>query len=183
MPVDSRLKPRSPPAHRLRRAFRCGFESRRPHPRGARPCARLEGWPLLHALCPSFDTLAEFLIGPRGACHRARIRATRRRGPGGKLLQDEVRILHGLPGVTKTYISDPAARCARVLHESFAQQRAWGTPDARCTRSLACESRKHTSVITTGSPETPGAPTRNGFNGLLRALPGDELVLSPSSAD
>src|ERR1700716_530424 len=41
----------------------------------------------------------------------------------------------------------------------------------------------HTSVVTTGPPESPGIPTRNGFNGLSRALPGDEFVLSPSSAD
>jgi hypothetical protein len=51
-------------------------------------------------------------------------------------------------------------------------------PGAQCTRSLACESKKHTSVITTGSPETPGAPTRNGFNGFLRALPGDRLFVT-----
>jgi hypothetical protein len=59
----------------------------RPHPRAARPCARLEGWPLVRASCPSFETLAEFSIGPRGACHRARIRATRWRGSGGNLLR------------------------------------------------------------------------------------------------
>ena len=33
------------------------------------------------------------------------------------------------------------------------------------------------------STGTPGIPARNGFNGLFRALPGDEFVLSPSSAD
>src|SRR3954452_20705504 len=33
-----------------------------------------------------------------------------------------------------------AARCARVMHECFAQrERAWGMPGAQCTRSLACE--------------------------------------------
>jgi hypothetical protein len=32
---------------------------------------------------------------------------------------------------------------------------------------------KHTSVVTTGSPETPGLPCANGFNGFLRALPGE----------
>jgi hypothetical protein len=36
----------------------------------------------------------------------------------------------------QTRIRIPAARCARVVHESFAQQRAWGMPGARCTRSL-----------------------------------------------
>jgi hypothetical protein len=41
----------------------------------------------------------------------------------------------------------------------------------------------HTSVVTTGPPGSPSIPARNGFNGLFRALPGDEFVLSPSSAD
>src|SRR5215211_1438649 len=46
-------------------------------------------------------------------------------------------------------------------------------PGARCTRSLACEScREHTSIVTVGSPDSPGIPARNGFNGFLRALPG-----------
>ena len=31
-------------------------------------------------------------------------------------------------------------------------------PGARRTRSLACEVKKHTSVVTTGSPERPGIP-------------------------
>ncbi|MDB5639543.1 MAG: hypothetical protein JWP51_4451 [Bradyrhizobium sp.] len=38
--------------------------------------------------------------------------------------------------------------------------------------------RKHTSVVTTGPPDQPGAPARNGFNGFLRALPGDRLVVT-----
>jgi len=38
-------------------------------------------------------------------------------------------------------------------------------------------------VVTTSTPETPGIPARNGFNGFLRALPGDEFVLSPSLMD
>src|SRR3977135_364439 len=70
----------------------------------------------------------------------------------------------------------PAARCARAVHEFFAQQRAWGMPGARCTRSLVCSVLvEHTSVVTTGPPESPGIPARNGFNGFLRALPGDRL--------
>jgi hypothetical protein len=77
----------------------------------------------------------------------------------------------------------PRGASARVVPKPSAPERAWGMPGARCTRSLACEIRKHTSVVTTGSPETPSIPARNGFNGLFRALPGDEFVLSPSSAD
>ena len=55
-------------------------------------------------------------------------------------------------------------------------------PGARCTRSLACKMKKHTSIVTTVAPETPGIPARNGFNGFLRTLPGDRAFLSPSSA-
>ena len=51
-------------------------------------------------------------------------------------------------------------------------------PGARRTRSLACECEtKHTSVVTARSPESPGIPARNGFNGLFRALPGERIRL------
>src|ERR1700731_3249760 len=56
-------------------------------------------------------------------------------------------------------------------------------PDARCTRSLVCKEWWHTSVATTSTPGSPGIPARNGFNSLLRALPGDRAFLSPSSAE
>jgi hypothetical protein len=42
-----------------------------------------------------------------------------------------------------------------------------------CTRSLACERKKHTSVVTTGTPDRPGIPCASGFNGFLRALLGE----------
>jgi hypothetical protein len=35
-------------------------------------------------------------------------------------------------------------------------------------------------VFTTGPPKHSGTPCANGFNGLLRALPGDRAFLSPS---
>ena len=37
--------------------------------------------------------------------------------------------------------------------------------------------------VTTSTPESPGIPARNGFNGFLRALPGDRALLPPSFAD
>src|SRR3954454_7077480 len=37
-------------------------------------------------------------------------------------------------------------------------ERAQGMPGARCARSLACKMKKHTSVVTTVTPETPGIP-------------------------
>src|ERR1700674_636071 len=54
-----------------------------------------------------------------------------------------------------------AARCARVMQASFPsrEQRAQGMPGARCARSLACKIKfKHTSIVTTVTPETPGIP-------------------------
>jgi len=37
-------------------------------------------------------------------------------------------------------------------------QRAQGMPGAGCARSLACEIKKHTSVVTTVTPGSPGIP-------------------------
>jgi hypothetical protein len=56
-------------------------------------------------------------------------------------------------------------------------------PGAQCTRSLVC------AVVVQDAHEysqrshrkSPGIPARNGFNGFLRALPGDRAFLSPSS--
>src|ERR1700730_11980080 len=44
-----------------------------------------------------------------------------------------------------------------------------------------CAKVESTGVEATGTPESPGIPARNGFNGLFRALPGDRAFLSPSS--
>jgi hypothetical protein len=38
-----------------------------------------------------------------------------------------------------------------------------------------CKCSKHT-VVTTGTPEITRLSPRNGFNGFLRALPGDEFL-------
>ena len=54
-------------------------------------------------------------------------------------------------------------------------------PGARCTRSLACKIKKHTSIVTTVTPETPGIPYAMVYD-LYRALPGDRALLSPSQA-
>src|ERR1019366_7706383 len=49
--------------------------------------------------------------------------------------------------------------------------------------SRANDETKHTSIVTTGPPRSPGIPARNGFNGFLRALPGDRALLPPSLAN
>ena len=54
-------------------------------------------------------------------------------------------------------------------------------PGTRCTRSPCAKVIAHGSHHE--STGIPGIPARNGFNGLFRALPGDEFFLSPSSAD
>src|SRR5438067_5969890 len=46
-----------------------------------------------------------------------------------------------------------AGRFARLKH-----QRAQGMPGAQCARSLACKIKKHTSIVTTVTPVTPGIP-------------------------
>jgi hypothetical protein len=46
------------------------------------------------------------------------------------------------------------------------------------TRSLVCENKKHTSVVTTVTPEPPRHSPRNGFNGLLRDLLGEPGFLA-----
>ena len=44
-------------------------------------------------------------------------------------------------------------------------------PGARRTRSLACENKKHTSVVTTGKAGSTDIPCATVY-GLWRALPG-----------
>ncbi len=44
-------------------------------------------------------------------------------------------------------------------------------PGARRARGLACEIKKHTSMVTTVTPDSSGHSPRNGFNGYF--------VLSP----
>jgi hypothetical protein len=51
------------------------------------------------------------------------------------------------------------------MHASFISnispsehQRAQGMPGVQCARSLACEMKKHTSVVTTVTPVSPGIP-------------------------
>jgi hypothetical protein len=50
-------------------------------------------------------------------------------------------------------------------------------PGARCTRSLVCSVLVAHECSHRRSPGTPGIPARNGFNGLCRALLGDEFVI------
>jgi hypothetical protein len=78
-----------------------------------------------------------------------------------------------------------AARIAPELlpRTSAPKQRAWGMPGASTHPQPRVQSeKKHTSVVTAGPAGSPGIPARNGFNGFLRALPGDRAFLPPSPA-
>jgi hypothetical protein len=48
---------------------------------------------------------------------------------------------------------------------SLKNQRAQGMPGAQCARSLVCEMKKHTSIVTTVTPEHPAFPAQ-WFTGL-----------------
>src|ERR1700736_2427299 len=76
-----------------------------------------------------------------------------------------------------------AARCARAVALSSAQRgrgerRVPAAPAASCALVVVESTR-----VTTSTPESPGIPARNGFNGFLRALLGDRALLPPSSTD
>ncbi len=67
------------------------------------------------------------------------------------------------------------------LLPALSNQRAQGMPGARCARSRAwCV--VNTRVSHHGHTGNTRHSPRNGFNGLLRALPGDRACLPPSSA-
>src|SRR5882724_3029933 len=87
--------------------------------------------------------------------------------------------------VVQTLLCSPAARCARVMHEPCpskhrgrGERRMPVAPAASCALVVVERTR-----VTTSTPESPGVPARNGFNGFLRALPGDRALLPPSHAD
>jgi hypothetical protein len=44
-------------------------------------------------------------------------------------------------------------------------------PGAQCTRGLACRIKKHTSVVTTVTPDYTRHSLHNGFNGLYGLSP------------
>src|SRR6266581_6701292 len=66
----------------------------------------------------------------------------------------------------------------------FASLKTEGAGNAGCPMHPQPRVRnktKHTSVVTTGPPDSVRHSPRNGFNGFLRALLGDHAVLPPSS--
>jgi hypothetical protein len=87
-------------------------------------------------------------------------------------------------GRQNTHLRVPAARKARGFSKSLTlrEQRARGKPGVRCTRSRAwgvVNTRVSHHRFTGSIRLSP----RNGFNGFLRALPGDRAFLPPSSTN
>ena len=75
----------------------------------------------------------------------------------------------------------PAARCVRAFARNLCPREGVGNAG----RTMHPRSRVHLVVVkstrvTTSTPKSPGIPARNGFNGLLRTLPGDRTLLPPS---
>jgi hypothetical protein len=82
-----------------------------------------------------------------------------------------------------TQLRDPAALCARVVQYHLPSEirgrrecRAPGAP-------AASRVEKNTRVSHHGHAGFTRHSPRNGFNGFLRALPGDRALLPPSSAE
>jgi hypothetical protein len=65
----------------------------------------------------------------------------------------------------------------------FRPTKGVGNAGRQCTRSLACKIKIAYELVTTVAPVHPTFPHGVGFNKLLRALPGDQGLLTPSPAD
>jgi hypothetical protein len=83
--------------------------------------------------------------------------------------------------MTSRYASAASRRDAPELCTNHLprNQRVQGMPGAQCARSLACKIKKHTSILTTVTPVSPGIPCAMVYD-LFRALPGDRAFLPPS---
>jgi hypothetical protein len=90
---------------------------------------------------------------------------------------------HSATGSTELnmYVRILAARIASEVWQLFVPPEAEGAGKAGCPMDPRPRvQQKAHALATTGSPETSGFPCAVGFNGLLRALPGDRALLPPS---
>src|SRR5260370_35337411 len=124
--------------------------------------ARSEANEAIHSFFPRRDGLL------RGACHRARVRATRWLA---MTIQNAVPRSRGAMRPS----------CTEIIRPN--KKRAQGMPGARCTRGLVCKMHKEMRTRAYRvSGDTPAFPAQ-WLYGLCRALRGGKFVLSPSSAD
>ena len=85
---------------------------------------------------------------------------------------------------TETHLRIPAAHSARALQiVSPNEKRAQGMPGACCTRGLLCNSAREVRTRAYRYSRSIPASPAQWFYGLCRALPGDEFLLPPSSAN
>jgi hypothetical protein len=64
--------------------------------------------------------------------------------------------------------------CARAcINLSTLHKKGVGNAGCLAHPQPRMQNKKAYELVTTGSPDSPGIPARNGFNGFLRALPGD----------
>src|SRR6266566_7193347 len=86
---------------------------------------------------------------------------------------------------TISYTPPPSRGAMRPSFEKTVRpKKTEGAGNAACPMHRQPRVRnktKHTSVVTTGSPDSFRHSPRNGFNGFLRALLGGHAVLPPSS--
>src|SRR5438132_2588764 len=109
--------------------------------------------------------------------------ATRQSGDAIVIAAQTVAVNHGQRLLGGTIArSRGAARPSCCLRSPSIEWRAQGKPGARRTHSLACRTKKHTSVVATGSPKQSDLPCAMVY-GLFRALLGDRAFLPPSPAD
>jgi hypothetical protein len=94
-----------------------------------------------------------------------------------------VALLLAMTADTDSHSRDTMRPSLMLIFHHPRNQRAQGMPGARCTRGLVCKkcAKKRTRAYRYRR-NTPAFPAQ-WLYGLCRALPGDEFVLSPSSAD
>src|ERR1041384_7620493 len=86
------------------------------------------------------------------------------------------------PGYAKAFSRRDAPELYLVACP-LGDERAQGRPGARCTRGLVCNVQKEVRTRAyRSSGEHPAFPAQ-WFDGLWRALPGDEFLLPPSLPD
>jgi hypothetical protein len=84
----------------------------------------------------------------------------------------------GTPSRSRGAFAPGSCKTVPLVDRGRRECRALDAPAASCAKG-----NKHTSIVTTVTPGSPGIPRANGFNGLFRTLPGDRAFLSPSLAE
>ncbi len=134
-------------------------------------------------LRPRLRAICTFVVMGPGSRSRSLSSGGASRRPVGSLVRDDVVELSCASSLRKHDSAISRRDAPEFLQRPFAQETE-GVGNAG--RPMHPQPRvrnktKHTSIVTTGPPGSPGIPARNGFNGFLRALPGDRACLSPSS--